>query len=54
MGRTRLFSRSAALAALALVGSLVVAAPASAQYLPNNFHGNFGVNSGTQAQDLGR
>src|SRR4249919_402594 len=48
MRRTRLFLRSDALAALALIGSLVVAAPASAQYLPNNFHGDFGVNSGTQ------
>jgi hypothetical protein len=48
MNRSRLLSRSAALGALALVGSLVVASPASAQYLPNNFHGDFGVNSGTQ------
>ena len=37
------------LGVLTCVGSLVVPQPASAQYLGNNFHGDFGVNSGTQA-----
>ena len=31
------------------VGSLAVPRPGFAQYLGNNFHGDFGVNSGTQA-----
>ena len=34
---------------LTCVALLVVPQPASAQYLGNNFHGDFGVNSGTQA-----
>ena len=42
------FLRAATLGAVALLGSLVAASPASAQYLGNNFHGDFGVNSGTQ------
>ena len=41
--------QSATLGALVLVGSLVAAPPVFAQYLPNNFHGDFGVNSGSQA-----
>jgi hypothetical protein len=40
--------QSATLGALALVGSLVVAPPAFGQYMGNNFHGDFGVNSGSQ------
>src|SRR5678815_937160 len=40
--------RAATLSALALVASFVAASPASAQYMGNNFHGDFGVNSGTQ------
>ena len=35
--------------ALVLVGSLVTASPVFAQYMGNNFHGDFGVNSGSQA-----
>ena len=41
--------RSTTLGALALVGSLVTASPVFAQYMGNNFHGDFGVNSGSQA-----
>ena len=43
------FLQSVTLGVVALLGLLVVATPASAQYLGNNFHGDFGVNSGTQA-----
>jgi hypothetical protein len=32
-----------------LLTSFVLATPAFAQYMPSNFHGDFGVNSGTQA-----
>jgi hypothetical protein len=32
----------------ALLGPLVLPTPASAQYLGSNFHGDFGVNSGSQ------
>ncbi len=39
---------SAALGALVLVAALVVATPASGQYAGANFHGDLGVNSGTQ------
>ena len=39
---------STGISALALIGSLVVASPASAQYQGHNFKGDFGVNSGTQ------
>jgi hypothetical protein len=41
--------QSAAPGIAVLIASLVLAQPASAQYLGNNFHGDFGVNSGTQA-----
>ena len=34
---------------LTCVGALAVPQPAFAQYFGNNFHGDFGVNSGTQA-----
>lgn len=40
---------SSAVAVVALLSSLVLAPPAFAQYMPSNFHGDFGVNSGTQA-----
>jgi hypothetical protein len=43
------FPQSIAVGVVALVGSLAVPQPASAQYFGNNFHGDFGVNSGTQA-----
>ena len=33
----------------AVAGLALAARPAAAQYMPNNFHGDFGVNSGTQA-----
>lgn len=39
---------SAAVRALGLVAALVAAMPASGQYAGENFHGDFGVNSGTQ------
>ena len=45
--RTRLASGT--VRAAALLGSLVVAPPAFAQYMGSNFHGDFGVNSGSQA-----
>ena len=41
--------QSAVFGTAVLVGFLALASPASAQYLGNNFHGDFGVNSGTQA-----
>ena len=41
--------QSLLLTVLTCVGSLALPQPASAQYLGNNFHGDFGVNSGTQA-----
>jgi hypothetical protein len=41
--------QSLLLSVLTCVGSLAVPQPASAQYFGNNFHGDFGVNSGTQA-----
>ena len=34
---------------LAIVGVCLLPVPASAQYMGNNFHGDFGVNSGSQA-----
>ena len=37
------------LGVLTCVGSLAVPQPASAQYFGNNFHGDFGVDSGTQS-----
>jgi len=49
MLRVRTLLPSAAFAAAAVVGSLVLARPASGQYLASNFHGDFGVNSGSQA-----
>jgi hypothetical protein len=49
MSRWRTLFLSAAVGAVALIGSLVLPSPASAQYMPSNFHGDFGVNSGTQA-----
>jgi hypothetical protein len=48
MPRVRTLLPSAVLGAAALVGSLVLSPPAFAQYLPSNFHGDFGVNSGSQ------
>ena len=41
--------QSLLLGVLTCVGPLAVPQPASAQYLGNNFHGDFGVNSGTQS-----
>ena len=49
MSRLRHLLPSAVLGVAALVGSLVLARPAAAQYMGSNFHGDFGVNSGTQA-----
>ena len=49
MSHVRTLLRSAALGAALLAGSLVLAPPALAQYLGSNFHGDFGVNSGSQA-----
>jgi hypothetical protein len=46
---TSRFLHASTLGVLALLGSFVAASPAAAQYLGNNFHGDFGVNSGTQA-----
>jgi hypothetical protein len=45
----RTFVPSSAAGAVALLASIILASPAFAQYLPSNFHGDFGVNSGTQA-----
>jgi hypothetical protein len=45
MFRVRAFFPSAA---AALLGSLVLVSSASAQYMGSNFHGDFGVNSGSQ------
>jgi hypothetical protein len=45
----RYLLRSVALGTAALVGALALPSPAFAQYMGNNFHGDFGVNSGTQA-----
>ena len=39
---------------LTCVSSLAVPQPASAQYFGNNFHGDFGVNSGTQSTVPGK
>jgi len=41
--------QSLLLSVLTCVGSLAVPQPVSAQYFGNNFHGDFGVNSGTQS-----
>ena len=41
--------QSLLLGMLTCVGPLAVPQPVSAQYLGNNFHGDFGVNSGTQS-----
>jgi hypothetical protein len=41
--------QSLLLRVLTCVGLLAPAESASAQYLGNNFHGDFGVESGTQA-----
>jgi hypothetical protein len=41
--------QSLLLGVLTCVGPLAVPQPAFAQYLGNNFHGDFGVNSGTQS-----
>ena len=49
MSHLRSLLPSAAIALTALVGSIVLPLPAFAQYMPSNFHGDFGVNSGTQA-----
>jgi hypothetical protein len=49
MSRFRVLLQSSVLAVLTSAGCLLTAAPASAQYLGNNFHGDFGVNSGSQA-----
>jgi len=48
MRRLDSFLQSATLGAAVLAGSLVAVSPASGQYLGDNFHGDFGVNSGTQ------
>ena len=48
MKRSRVL-QSLLLSVLTCVGSLCLPQPVSAQYLGNNFHGDFGVNSGTQA-----
>jgi hypothetical protein len=48
MLRVRALLQSASVAVAALVGSLVFPQPASAHYLGSNFHGDFGVNSGSQ------
>jgi hypothetical protein len=40
---------SAAVGVAAFFGSLLLAQPAFAQYMGSNFHGDFGVNSGSQA-----
>ena len=41
--------QSLLLGVLTVVGALALPQPALAQYFGNNFHGDFGVNSGTQA-----
>jgi hypothetical protein len=48
MSSFRSLLQSSALGTVVLVGSLILAPPASAQYMGANFHGDFGVNSGTQ------
>ena len=45
----RYLLQSVALGTAALVGALALPSPAFAQYMGSNFHGDFGVNSGTQA-----
>jgi hypothetical protein len=45
--RTRL--PSAAVGAAVLLGSFVLVPSAFAQYMGSNFHGDFGVNAGSQA-----
>ena len=49
MSRVRRLLPPAAVGAAALVCSLILASPAFAQYMGSNFHGDFGVNSGSQA-----
>ncbi len=49
MSRVRALLPSAAFVSAVLVGSLILASSAFAQYLGSNFHGDFGVNSGSQA-----
>lgn len=49
MSRISFFLRSVVTCVVALIGSLVMPSPASAQFMGSNFHGDFGVNSGTQA-----
>jgi hypothetical protein len=49
MSRVRSLLSSATLVSAAFIGSLVFASPAFAQYMGSNFHGDFGVNSGSQA-----
>jgi hypothetical protein len=46
--RLRFTLTSIALPAIVLAVSLMAPRPASAQYMGHNFHGDFGVNSGTQ------
>ena len=41
--------QSVPLSVLALFGVLALPSPARAQYMGHNFHGDFGVNSGSQA-----
>ena len=43
------FTTQLVICSVVAVGSLVWPTPAPAQYMVNNFHGDFGVNSGTQA-----
>ena len=47
MTRFRLL-KSVTLSAVALLGVLAVPTPVRAQYMGHNFHGDFGVNSGSQ------
>jgi hypothetical protein len=49
MSRARRLFSSAAIGAAMLAGSLVLTPPAFAQYMGSNFHGDFGVNSGSQS-----
>jgi hypothetical protein len=48
MTRHSLFRLSLIIAPLALIVLLAAPAPAYSQYLSENSHGDFGVNSGTQ------
>ena len=43
------FRRSFLWSVLATAGLFLAPAPASGQYMGSNFHGDFGVNSGSQA-----